>query len=298
MSVRIKAGLAVLVLATVIAGTQIVAVPTGSADATGSDGHGTVRVGASSGASRPNHPGTSSSDGGTTVPGSCIYEPAPAYMAQAFGVGGLLPGEWLLFGCPAFDLGLAGSENIVWMDVIWITYARPPAAPLRAAEKAESSITLPSPVIHTDPSGTAYVNLSTWFWVSQSVWRPFSATATAGGVTSTATATPVRFEFSTGDGGSLTCRGPGTAYDRSEPSSAQTTACSHVYRYSSANQQSPDGNRNDAAYLVTATITWSVTWEAIGAPGGGNLPHLSRPPRPPGCAWTRSNRSSRRDREA
>jgi hypothetical protein len=275
VSVRVKAGLTVLVIAIVIAGVQAVAIPKGSADATGSDGHGKVRVGASSGSSRPNQPGTSDSDGGAAFPGSCIYAPAPPYVARALGVGGPLPGEWLLFGCPGFDLGLANSQGIIWMNVVWVTYARPLAVNLRAAEQAESSITLPSPVIETDPSGTAFVNLSTWFWVSRSVWHPVTAIATAGGVTSAATATPIRVEFSTGDGGSFTCSGPGTAYDRSEPSSAQTTACFHVYHSSSANQQSPDGNPNNAAYVVTATITWSVTWDAIGAPGGGTLPPVT-----------------------
>ena len=275
MSVRIRAGLTVLVVAIVITGFQVVAIPKGSADATGSDGHGKVRVGASSGTSRPNDLGTSGSDGGAAFPGSCIYEPPSPYVAKAFGVGGPLPGEWLLYGCPGFDLGLVNSKGIVWMNMVWVTYARPLAVTLQAAEQAESAITLPSPVIETNPAGTAFVNLSTWFWVSSSVWRPFTATATAGGVTSSATATPIRVEFSTGDGGSVTCDGAGTAYDRSEPSSAQTTACSHIYHSSSVNEQSPDGNPNNAAYTVTATITWSVTWQAIGAPGGGSLPAVT-----------------------
>lgn len=271
MSVRMKCHLSFLLLAIAIVAAQVVAIPAGSADATGSDGHGKVRVGASSGSSGTNYSGTGGSGSGAATPGSCIYEPAPPDVAQAFGVGGPLPGEWLLFGCPGFDLGLANSDGIVWMNVVWVTYAVPRALSTRAAEQAESSITLPSPVIETNPSGASFVNLSTWFWISSSVWRPFTATASAGGVSATATATPVRVEFSTGDGGSVTCQGPGTPYDRSEASSAQTTACSHIYRSSSANQQSPDGNPNDAAYLVTATITWSVTWEAVGAPGGGIL---------------------------
>jgi len=119
------------------------------------------------------------------------------------------------------------------------------------------------------------VNLATWLWVSPSVWHPFTATATAGRVSATATARPVRVEFSTGDGESVTCDGPGTPYDPNEPSSTQTTACSHIYGSSSASQESPDGNPNDASYVVTATITWSVTWDVVGATGGGNLPPLT-----------------------
>ncbi|MGO9341315.1 MAG: hypothetical protein ACLP6E_02165 [Acidimicrobiales bacterium] len=275
MSARVRTALLVLVIAIVVAATQVVSVPKGAADATGSDGHGTVRVGASNGESGNGHSGAHGSESSAHSPGSCVYEPAPAYLAQELGVGGSLPGEWLLFGCPGFDLGMANSGAIVWMNVVWVTYALQKSVTADLADEAESSVTLPSPVIETDPSGTTFVNLATWLWVSPSVWHPFTATATAGGVSATATATPVRVEFTTGDGGKVTCNGPGTPYDLNESSSSQTTVCSHIYRSSSANQESPDGNPNDAAYVVTATITWSVTWKAVGATGGGNLPPLT-----------------------
>ncbi len=275
MTIRVRSALSVLVLALVVAGVQAVAVPRSLADATGSDGHGTVRVGASSSKSGTNNPGSHRSGGSEAAPGSCIYELAPPYVARALGIGGPLPGEWLLYGCPGFDLGLVTSSSNVWMNVVWVTYATQKAVTKDLADQAESSITLPSPVIDTDPAATTFVNLSTWFWVSPSAWRPFTATARAGSVSATATATPVRVEFSTGDGGSITCDGPGTPYDPNEPSSAQTSTCSHIYRLSSANQPSPDGNPDDASYVVTAKITWAVTWETVGAPGGGALSPLT-----------------------
>ena len=134
---------------------------------------------------------------------------------------------------------------------------------------------LPSPLIKSDPAGSTFVNLATWFWVSPSVWHPFTATARAGRIAATATATPVQVVFSTGDGGSVTCDEPGTVYDPNEPSSEQRTSCLHTYKSSSVSQPSPDGNPNDAAYVVDATITWDVTWTAVGAPGGGTLPPLT-----------------------
>lgn len=253
--------------------TQAVAVPTGLANATGSDGHGTVKVGASTGASGSNHAGDHGSESSTTE--TCLYEPAPPYVQTEFGAGGPLPGQWLVFGCPDFDFGLFNSEGTVWMNVVWVTYAMPEAAALELAERAESSVVLPSPPINTDPSGSTFVNLPTWFWVSPSVWHPFTATAHAGRIAATATATPVQVVFFTGDGGSVTCKGPGTVYDRSESSSEQTTACVHAYKSSSVSQPSPNGNPNDATYVVEATITWDVTWTAAGAPGGGTLPPLT-----------------------
>ena len=116
-------------------------------------------------------------------------------MARALGNGGPLPGEWLLYGCPGVDLGLFNSQGIVWMNVVWVTYVSSKPATVNVAEHAESTITLPLPVINTNPSGTTFVNLPTWFWVSPSVWHPFAATARAGGITATATATPVQVEI-------------------------------------------------------------------------------------------------------
>jgi hypothetical protein len=274
MSVRVRSSLLVLVLVVVTAGSQLVAVPASLAGATGSDGHGTVRVGASTGISGAHHPVGSGPESGTALPEVCLYKPAPQNLSEELGIGGPLPGEWLLYGCPGFDFGLFNSNGIIWMRAVWVSYVLPKVVLTNLAELAESSITLPSPVIRTDPAGTSYVNLSTWFWVAPSAWHPFTATARAGSVSATATATPIRVEFSTGDGGSVTCTGPGTPYRSDEPSSTQST-CSHDYKLPSIGQESLDGNPNNAAYLLTATITWSVTWEAVGAPGGGTLPPIT-----------------------
>ncbi len=275
MSVRVRSIVLVLVAVLVVAVTQVVSVVRVAADATGSDGHRTVKVGVSTVDPGSGRSGQGDSHNNAVTPDSCVYEPAPASLARDLGIGGPLPGQWLLFGCPGYDFGLANSAAIVWTNFVWVTYALQRTVIADVADQAESSITLPSPVIETDPSGTAFVNLATWLWISPSVWHPLTATATAGGVSATATATPVRVEFTTGDGGSVTCNGPGSPYDLREPSSAQTTACFHIYKSSSANQESPDGSPNDASYVITATITWFVTWHAVGAPGGGTLPALT-----------------------
>jgi uncharacterized protein YijF (DUF1287 family) len=107
------------------------------------------------------------------------------------------------------------------------------------------------------PDGAAQVvGIPTWLWIEQGAWKGLSATASAGAVSATATATPTRVVWNLGDGSQVTCDGPGTPYDPTNPNA--TTTCSYTW------------NRS-GSYQVTATVYWSVAWTAVGAPGGGNL---------------------------
>jgi hypothetical protein len=129
-----------------------------------------------------------------------------------------------------------------------------------------------------NPSGAGDVNLAEWLWIDPSLWHPITTSATAcnagGCTTSSATATPEDVTWDTGDGGSVTCAGPGTAYDLGEAASVQSTSCSHTYEESSAGQPSSDGNPNDAAFTVRAVVTWGVTWSGAGGAGGA-LPSIT-----------------------
>jgi hypothetical protein len=155
------------------------------------------------------------------------------------------------------------------------TPGAPPVDPNSLAVQAERSIVLPDPEIGTNPSGTSVVNLATWLWIDPGVWRAYEVTATAGPVSATASAVPTSVTWSMGDGGSVTCAGPGVPYDVGMAGGAQATNCSYKYVVSSAGQPSVDGNPDDGAFSVTATISWSVSWSAQGAAGGGALPPLS-----------------------
>jgi hypothetical protein len=162
----------------------------------------------------------------------------------------------------------------------WITQAvagqaAPAVDPHALALVAERSLRLPDPQLYFNPSGSAVVNLATWLWVDPSIWHPQSVTASAGGVTATAVAAPVSVSWSMGDGTTVVCTGPGVAYDPSQSPNAQSTTCEHTYVVSSAGQPSPDGNPDDGSFSVTATVNWSVSWSAVGAPGGGALPSLT-----------------------
>jgi hypothetical protein len=69
-----------------------------------------------------------------------------------------------------------------------------------------------------------------------------------------------------GDGRTVTCHGPGTAYDPASSWSVNLGRrdCSHTYMRSSA--QSPG-----ARFAVTVTIRYAVTWTTSGVGGGGSL---------------------------
>lgn len=203
----------------------------------------------------------------------CSLVPLAASTAAALPPGGPTPGQWYVLACN-------GQDFIPSTGLFWMPTGNPPAAaaspinPLTLAEKAADEIRLPPPSIYTNPSGTTYANFDTWLWIDPDVWHPLVAKASAGTVTATATATPSSVTWSMGDGSTVVCEGPGTAYDQGEPPGEQSTECSYTYRETSSGEPSSDGDPNDAAFPVTATITWSVTWTATGAPGGGSLPAL------------------------
>ncbi|WP_331738733.1 hypothetical protein [Embleya sp. NBC_00896] len=135
-----------------------------------------------------------------------------------------------------------------------------PPSPQEVAQTAVSQLQLPSPVIATNPVGEQIVGVPSWLWIDPASWAPVSATAEVPGVSVTATATPQRVLWTMGDGSTVTCAGPGTAYStRFAPASASPD-CGHTYTRSSATQPG-------AAYAVSATISWTVTWAGAGQTG-------------------------------
>jgi hypothetical protein len=155
---------------------------------------------------------------------------------------------------------------------VWVPAgaAPPGVSPLVLAEQALGSAVFPQMAMGTNPpSGRLVVNFPVWLHLSRG-WAPVSASASAGGVSATVTAAPSQVTWSMGDGGSVTCGGPGVAYDPSRSYESQVPpSCGYTYRAPSTG--SPGG-----VFMVTATVTWQVSWTAAGAAGGGALPAVSR----------------------
>ncbi len=186
------------------------------------------------------------------------------------------PGAWYV------NLCAQGSVQGMATGVEWFATGQvpgtPPPDPALVGAEAASELHLASPSLVLSPSNSGYVNLAEWFWIDPSIWHPLTTTAqacNAGGCTAaSATATPTYVTWSTGDGTTLTCNGPGTAYYTALPADAQSTDCSHTYTQTSAGQPSPDGNPNDAAFPIIATVTWSVAWAGPDGSAGA-LPGLT-----------------------
>ena len=189
-------------------------------------------------------------------PYGCTYTAGGPSATASIGVGGAQPGQWVFPVC-------AGPGVIDPMPPIWVSGAQPAAAvvqvnPVVVAEQAVKQLALASPTIEMapPPGSPQLVGVATWMWVNPGAWQTLSASATAGTVTTTATATPQKVVWDLGDGDTVTCDGPGTPYSPAAPNA--TTNCSYTWGQA-------------GTYQVTATLYWSVTWTAAGAPGGGNL---------------------------
>ena len=152
----------------------------------------------------------------------------------------------------------------------------PPPDPAVLAQQARGQLDLPQPTVtrspganNSDPAlgGAPYtwVQLWTWVWTLPQSWAPKSVTVTAGGVSVTATGSPVWLVFDPGDGGDpVSCPGPGrpwTVRDGNDPPTRG--GCGYVYRH-----VTPRG-----PLTSTVSIRWSVAWTSnTGA--GGTLPEL------------------------
>ena len=195
-------------------------------------------------------------------PYGCTYAAGGPSATATIGVGGPQPGQWVFPDC-------RGPGVIDPMPAIWVTDAQTVATaqvdPVVVAEQAVKQLGLASPTIEMAPpdGSPQLVGVATWLWIDPGDWRSLTASATAGPVTTTATATPTKVVWDMGDGNTVTCDGPGTPYSASDPSA--TTDCSYTWN-------------EPGSYEVTATIYWTVTWTAAGAPGGGNLGLQAGPP--------------------
>ena len=170
------------------------------------------------------------------------------------------PGHWYEGSC-------GDPFTLSWVVTKFRVFAAAPQAVL-LAQQAVSLLRLPLPGIQLNPPAgqMQLVRVPVWLWLDSATYAAKRASVSVPGMTVTATATPTKVVWQTGDGAMVTCgRGtpwtPGTGID---PAAASPT-CGHTYTRTSAGQSAD-------VFTVSATVTWRVTWRGGGA--SGRVPDL------------------------
>ncbi|CAI9413371.1 hypothetical protein HIDPHFAB_02003 [Nocardioides sp. T2.26MG-1] len=115
------------------------------------------------------------------------------------------------------------------------------------------------------------VGMPVWMWAAnpdEHTVGPITASASAGGITVTATAKLHQITWDMGDGATVKCPTAGTPY-KSAYGNTKSPDCGHVYEKSSSKQ-------TGGKYTVTATSDWVITWEGAGQTGTIRLNGLTR----------------------
>ncbi|NEB78978.1 ATP/GTP-binding protein [Streptomyces sp. SID14478] len=129
--------------------------------------------------------------------------------------------------------------------------------PTVVAQQAVDKMKLVGPKVASPRANAKYVvGVPMWLWVTPSAttFGPNSTTASAGGVTVTATAKVSKIVWSTGDGEKVVCNGPGTPFT-STRKGLESPDCGHIYQ--TASTQEPG-----AKFHLSAVSYWNVTWQA------------------------------------
>lgn len=210
--------------------------------------------------------GETGDDGSTGTGDPCVWQVVIAddFASHVYDTDGTIQysetGRWLQKVCPGVGAVQVDGRFLIPEGGVVDVEA--------LALQARASIGISGPVIRTSPEAgnRLYVRVPTWLWVDGGWWHGYSATASAGRVTATVSAQPVAASWTFGDGGSVTCSGPGVPWRAGLPEDA--TDCSHTFTTSSAGQ--PEGT-----FALSTTVTLEVSWTSnIGS--GGTLESISR----------------------
>ncbi|MEU5417527.1 ATP/GTP-binding protein [Streptomyces clavifer] len=212
------------------------------------------------------------STGSSTKPADkCSYavvdDPPPPAGHQSWGGHGPDEGAVCKVQCDS------GRGGVVFVPTGQAGPGAPVIDPEAVARRAAASMRLDGPKVAGPRAvGTYVVGMPMWMWAepSSSTFGPVSASATAGGVTVTATAEVTRVRWAMGDGATVTCHGPGTPYRKSREVT-ESPDCGHLY-------ERPSYDEPDGRYRGTATSTWTITWSAPALGDGGTFTETRQTP--------------------
>lgn len=149
--------------------------------------------------------------------------------------------------------------------------AAPAVDPLVLAQSAYGQMPLEVPEVRMAPQPPlkTYVHLETWLWIPQSQWHDVSLTVSAGAVSVTVVARPLRVEWDLTES-DTSCRTAGRPWFRGMGDEARTD-CS--YTYEGTSDAAPGGD-----YPVSAVIVYHASWTCSGpcsGRAGGDLGEAS-----------------------
>lgn len=165
--------------------------------------------------------------------------------------------------------------------LIWIWSADPPPdsgngpTPREVAQIAIEQMDLRAIEIGIAPKpgngSIGVVGMPVWMWAANPDGHtvgPITESASAGGITISATARLHKITWNMGDGTRVTCTSAGTPY-RAAYGNKKSPDCGHVYTKSSS-------SKPDRKFTVTATSDWVIEWEGAGQTGTIRLNGLVR----------------------
>lgn len=203
---------------------------------------------------------------------NCYIKPIqPPPPASDPGWQGHRPGDGAVYLCYQPQTGI--------LIHIW-SADRPPGAaagpsPREVALIAAASMELRAIDIGITPEpgddSVGIVGMPVWMWADHPdahTFGPATASASAGGITVTATARVDQITWDMGDGTEVVCRSAGTPY-QPRFGASQSPDCGHTYSETS-------GHQRDGRFTVTASSDWVISWEGAGQSGTIRLNGLER----------------------
>lgn len=183
------------------------------------------------------------------------------------------PGDGAIYNCNQPQTGM----------LIMIWSANPPAGPgqqitpqqvaqiaIKQMNMKSINVGLAPTPTEANPKAMGVIGVPVWMWVANpdaSTYGPITASASAGGITVTATATVERVEWNMGDGSDAINCGQGTPYDSSVDGTKSSPDCGYTY-------QKTSWDKPNHEYTVTANSYWKVDWAGAGQQGTIRLPAL------------------------
>ena len=168
-----------------------------------------------------------------------------------------------------FKMGGANAMGAGLYPHLFWAPSSPGVSLVALADQAVEEMRLAAPEIGLTGYGNSgsmqVLGLPTWMWAAdpgESTTGPITRSASAGGVTVTATARLRETVWNMGDGGVVTCSGEnaaGTPYARSYDALPSPT-CGYRYTRSS-------GSEPGRKYTVTVTSNWEIEWSGEGRSG-------------------------------